>query len=106
MPIHALALCLARLPALITLLWVHPPWFWPLPAAAIIGAEIISNGAALSFSFNQRSPRCWWLAELGYVLAWTLFSLIDASGLQPNGGLLLALCSLGCISLSPYFRKA
>ena len=96
-----LALIALRLPALIHVWWIHPPWVWPSTSLILIGLQLIATAAGLGWLKQQVSLRHWQQFEGLHLLGWTAIELLSPDAAVPAGGLWHTLIILIAACLIP-----
>lgn len=83
-----LVLIALRLPALIHVWWVHPPWVWPITSLILIGLQLIASAAGVGWFKQRVSLRQWQQFEALHLMGWVAIESLSPSAAVPSGGLL------------------
>ena len=96
-----LVLVALRLPALIHVWGIHPPWVWPSTSLLLIGLQLIATAAGIGW-FKQRVPlRQWQQFEGLHLIGWVMIQSLSPHAAVPAGGLLHTLIVLIAACLIP-----
>lgn len=83
-----LAILLLRLPPLIHVFWIHPPFVWPSTSLILIGLQLNATGTGLGWLAQRVTLRHWQLMEVLHLVGWIIIESLDPDAARPAGGIL------------------
>ncbi len=96
-----LVLIVLRLPALIHVWWIHPPWVWPVTSLILIALQLLATAAAIGWFMQRVTLRRWQQFEGLHLIGWAVIASFNPGAAVPSGGLLHTLIILIAACLIP-----
>ena len=96
-----LVLIALRVPPLIHILWIHPPWVWPINSLLLIGLQLMATGAGFGWLRQQVALRQWQQLEGLHLIGWIVVKSVSPHAALPAGGIVHTLLMLIAACLIP-----
>ena len=96
-----LVLIALRVPPLIHILWIHPPWVWPINSLLLIGLQLMATGAGFGWFKQRVALRRWQQLEGLHLIGWIVIKSLSPHAALPAGGIIHTLLMLIAACLIP-----